>query len=65
MSAPEETPDAPAAAQPGQPSPARAFARRHLSVSVRRASVRVMPMLQTPKGTRGVPRRQMRARGQQ
>jgi hypothetical protein len=56
MTAPEQTP---ATAQ--QPSPARAFARRHLPVSVRKASVRAMPMLQTPKGSRGVPRRQLRA----
>jgi hypothetical protein len=59
MTAPEETPG-PAA--PQQPSPARAFARRHLPVAVRRASVKAMPMLQTPRGTRGVPRRQLRAR---
>ena len=62
MTAPEETPDTSATAQAVQPSPARAFARRHLPVSVRKASVRAMPMLQTPKGSRGVPRRQLRAR---
>ena len=57
MSAPEETPDAPAAAQPALPSPARAFARRHFD-AIRMASGKAGPMLETPKGTRGVPRRQ-------